>query len=223
MGSVFDASCILLAGGRSRRMGKDKGLLPLSPPTADGENCAGEERMSFAGHLLATLAPLCRETLLVVRDAEQAADYAPIVDAWQGQPPVRLVMDREQDIGPLMGLYSGLSAMQSARALVVAIDMPYVQPELAAFLLSQPHTDEHTSEETLLIPVVAGMPQVLLAVYPRSILPLIEARLHEGRRDPRSLLAMAPVRYIEEAQLRQVDPQLRSFINMNTLEDLTHL
>ncbi len=204
-------------------MGKDKGLLPLSPPTADGENCAGEERMSFAGHLLATLAPLCRETLLVVRDAEQAADYAPIVDAWQGQPPVRLVMDREQDIGPLMGLYSGLSAMQSARALVVAIDMPYVQPELAAFLLSQPHTDEHTSEETLLIPVVAGMPQVLLAVYPRSILPLIEARLHEGRRDPRSLLAMAPVRYIEEAQLRQVDPQLRSFINMNTPEDLTHL
>src|SRR5579884_440815 len=197
MGSVFDASCILLAGGRSRRMGKDKGLLPLSPPTADGENCAGEERMSFAGHLLATLAPLCRETLLVV--------------------------DREQDIGPLMGLYSGLSAMQSARALVVAIDMPYVQPELAAFLLSQPHTDEHTSEETLLIPVVAGMPQVLLAVYPRSILPLIEARLHEGRRDPRSLLAMAPVRYIEEAQLRQVDPQLRSFINMNTPEDLTHL
>jgi len=218
---VFDAACILLAGGRSRRMGTDKGLLPL--PTVTGENRSGREWMSFAGHLLATLSPLCRETLLVVRDAAQAADYAAIVDAWQGQPAARLVMDREQDVGPLMGLYSGLSAMQSARALVVAIDMPCVQPELAAFLLSQPLTCENIAEETLLIPVVDGMPQVLLAVYPRSILPLIEARLHEGRRDPRSLLAVAPVRYIEEAQLRQVDPDLRSFINMNTPEDLTGL
>jgi molybdopterin-guanine dinucleotide biosynthesis protein A len=202
-------------------MGTDKGLLSL--PTVTGENRSGREWMSFAGHLLATLSPLCRETLLVVRDAAQAADYAAIVDAWQGQPPARLVMDREQDVGPLMGLYSGLSAMQSVRALVVAIDMPCVQPELAAFLLSQPLTCENIAEETLLIPVVDGMPQVLLAVYPRSILPLIEARLHEGRRDPRSLLAVAPVRYIEEAQLRQVDPDLRSFINMNTPEDLTGL
>jgi molybdopterin-guanine dinucleotide biosynthesis protein A len=218
---VFDAACILLAGGRSRRMGKDKGLLPL--PTVTRENRAGKEQVNFAGQLLATLTPLCRETLLVVRDAAQAADYAAIVDAWQGLQAVRLVMDLEQDIGPLMGLYSGLSAMQSARALVVAIDMPCVQPELAAFLLSQPLTCENPPEETLLIPVVDGTPQVLLAVYPRSILPLIEARLHEGRRDPRSLLAVAPVRYIEEAQLRQVDPDLRSFINVNRPEDLTGL
>ena len=196
-------------------MGTDKGLLPL--PTEGKQK--DQEQLSFAAQLLATLAPLCRETLLVVRDAVQAAHYAAIVDAWRGQPPVQLVIDREPDIGPLMGLYSGLSAVQATRALVVAIDMPYVQPELAAFLLSQPLSKDMPAE-TLLVPVVDDAPQVLLAVYPRSILPIIETRLREGRRDPRSLLALAPVRYIEEAQLRQVDPALRSFINMNTPEDL---
>ena len=198
-------------------MGTDKGLLPL--PTEGRQQ--DKEQLSFAGQLLTTLAPLCRETLLVVRDATQAAHYAPIIAAWQGQPPARLVMDREPDIGPLMGLYSGLSAMQATRALVVAIDMPCVQPALAAFLLSQP-LSKAMPAETLLVPVVDCAPQVLLAVYPRAILPIIEARLHEGRRDPRSLLAVAPVHYIEEAQLRQVDPQLRSFININTPEDLTN-
>jgi molybdopterin-guanine dinucleotide biosynthesis protein A len=100
--------------------------------------------------------------------------------------------------------------------------MPFVRPELASFLLSQPPTqvDADTFIDTMLVPVVDGMPQVLLAVYPHSILPLIESRLQEGRRDPRSLLEVAPVRYITEAQLREVDPQLRSFVNINTPQDL---
>ena len=88
--------------------------------------------------------------------------------------------------------------------------MPFVQPALLSFLLNQPLSD------SLLVPVVNNVPQVLLAVYPRAVLPLIEERLHEGREDPRSLLEVAPVRYIDEAQLRQVDPGLRSFINVNT-------
>ena len=71
----------------------------------------------------------------------------------------------------------------------------------------------------MLVPIVNAIPQVLFAVYPRAILPLIEERLQAGRRDPRSLLDIASVDYIDEAQLRGIDPQLRSFVNMNTPED----
>ena len=189
---------IILTGGSSRRMGKDKALLPL--PDNEG--------VTFVEHLTTMLTTLCSEVLLVARDDVQAANYAHLIGA-------RTLTDRVADQGPLMGLWSGLSAMHNLHALVVAVDMPFVQPALLSFLLSQPLSG------SLLVPVVNTMPQVLLAVYPRAVLPFIEGRLQEGRRDPRSLLEVAPVRYIDEAQLRLVDPELRSFANVNTPGELS--
>ncbi len=197
MNQPIPSTAIILAGGYSRRMGQDKALLPH--PT--------HRYLTFVEHMVATLAPLSYEVLLVVRDEVQAAHYTFLRD-------VRVLTDQVPNFGPLMGLYTGMKAMSTSHALVVAVDMPFIQPSLISFLFSQMEGDK------LLVPVVQSTPQVLLAVYPRTVLPLIEARLQEGRRDPRSLLAVAPVRYIEEAQLRQVDPQLRSFVNVNTPEEL---
>jgi molybdopterin-guanine dinucleotide biosynthesis protein A len=192
-------ACIILAGGASRRMGKNKALLPLP----------GKEHRTFVGHLASLLASLCTEVLIVARDKENASDY-PV----QG---VQVVIDEIPGYGPLMGLYSGLKAMQAQRALVMAVDMPFVQPALVSFLLSQPLSD------SLIVPLVDNVPQVLFALYPRTVLPLIEECLRRGRRDPRSLLEVAAVQYIEEAQLRTIDPQLRSFINVNTPEELQQM
>jgi molybdopterin-guanine dinucleotide biosynthesis protein A len=118
----------------------------------------------------------------------------------------------------LMGLYSGLSAINTERALVVAVDLPFVQPALLSFLLSLPLT-----ADTLLVPLVHNIPQVLLAMYPRSVLPLIQQQLQRGRRDLRCLLEVAPVQFVEEAQLLEVDPLLRSFVNINTPEELRNI
>ena len=190
---------IILAGGRSQRMGTNKALLPLP----------GQPTETFLARLTSTLAPLCAEVLIVTRDTAQFADVA--------LPAARMVFDEKPGGGPLMGLYSGLNAVQSSTALVIAVDMPFAQPALLAFLLSQ------YQENTLLVPVVESVPQVLLALYPRSILPLIESLLQQGKRAPRALLEVAPVRYIEEAQLREVDPQLRSFVGINTPDDLREI
>lgn len=187
---------IILAGGRSQRMGTDKALLPLP----------GNAPETFLARMASTLAPLCAEVLIVARDPAQFADVA--------FPGTRMVFDQKSGGGPLMGLYSGLSAMQSTTALVVAVDMPFIQPALLTFLL------DCYRQDTLVVPVVDGVPQVLLALYPRSILPLIESLLQQGKRAPRALLELAPVHYIEEARLRRVDPQLRSFVGINTPQDL---
>ncbi len=187
---------IILAGGRSQRMGTNKALLSLP----------GQASETFLARLVSTLAPLCAELLIVARDPAQ---FAHVV-----LPDTRLVFDEKPGGGPLMGLYSGLNAMQATTALVVAVDMPFVQPALLAFLL------DCYKQDTLIVPVVEGIPQVLLALYPRSILPQIETLLRQGKHAPRALLEIAPVHYIEEAQLRQVDPQLRSFVGINTLQDL---
>jgi molybdopterin-guanine dinucleotide biosynthesis protein A len=180
-------------------MGREKGLLPLP----------GNEQYTFVERLSLTLSSQCSEVILVARDREQARLYQ--------MPNVRTVVDVVPDVGPLMGLYSGLRAMQATHALVTAVDMPLVQPAIIHYLLAFPQDD------TLLVPVVKNIPQVLFAVYPRTVLPLIEQRLQEGRRDPRSLLTLARVRYIEEAQLRLIEPQLRSFLNVNTPEELAAL
>jgi molybdopterin-guanine dinucleotide biosynthesis protein A len=188
---------IVLAGGQSRRMGQNKALLPAP----------GRERITFVEHLAALLLPLCAETLLVTRDQAAAADYAML----QG---TRIVTDLIPGGGPLMGLYSGLRATSTGHAIVLAVDMPFVQPAMLSYLLALPR------QESIIVPVVNGVSQVLFAIYPRGILPIIEARLREGRRDPRSLLDVAPVEYLDEARLRQVEPTLRSFVGVNTPEEL---
>lgn len=191
-----NSASIILAGGRSTRMGSNKAFLPFP----------GKEHLTFIEQLVSTLTPLCAETILVARDAADAANYV--------LPGVHAVTDKVPDQGPLMGLYSGLSAIHTQRALVVAVDMPFILPALVTFLLSQPQSN------SLLVPLVNNVPQVLLALYPRTILPLIEQLLQQGRHDPRSLLDEAPIQYIPEDELRSVDPDLRSFININTPEEL---
>lgn len=197
--AIEACSAIILAGGQSRRMGRNKALLPVP----------GTEQTSFVEHLATQLHTYSHEVILVARDAQQASEYAQIRN-------VRIVTDAVPAIGPLMGLYSGLLASSSAYALVTAVDMPFVSNEMLAFLLAQPYDD------ALVMPVVSDVPQVLLARYPRAILPLLETRLQAGRRDPRSLLEVAPVHYIEEAQLRTIEPELRSFINLNTPQELAN-
>ena len=181
-------------------MGKNKALLTLP----------GNQAVTFVEYLVSLLEECCSETLIVARDQANARDYV--------FPGVRVTIDETPGIGPLMGLYSGLSAIHTTRALVVAVDLPCVQPTLLSFLLSQP-----LPTETLLVPLVHNIPQVLLAIYPRSILPMVREQLLQGRHDLRCLLKVAPVQFVDEAQLRQIDPQLHSFINVNTPEELQEL
>jgi molybdenum cofactor guanylyltransferase len=203
---AFSLAGIILAGGFSRRMGSDKALLPVP----------GREQMTFIKHLTGLLITLCSEVVLVTRDEDQAAKYIQHL-ATQEAGSVRIVNDKVPAAGPLMGLYSGLCAIQASHALVMAVDMPFVHKDMLAFLLSYP------LDEALLVPIVDSIPQVLLTLYPRAILPKIETCLQNGQRDLRCLLKIVPVHYIEETQLRVVDPLLRSFVNVNMPGDLSGL
>jgi molybdenum cofactor guanylyltransferase len=191
---------IILTGGYSQRMGRDKALLPV----------ASETPLTFVEHLASLLSPICNTVHLVARDETSGRVYAalPTSQTWQ------LIYDQVPGQGPLMGLYSGLQAISSSHALVLAVDQPFVQPALLSWLHAFPLSGE------ILIPRVQGIPQVLLARYPRAVLPAIEACLKRGRRDPRALLDLVPVRFLEEDVLRTLDPELHSFLNINTPEDL---
>jgi molybdopterin-guanine dinucleotide biosynthesis protein A len=196
--SASGVAGLILAGGRSSRMGSDKALLTFP----------GASSFTFVERLVSRLAEYCMEILLVVRDEESGRVYPFASDAH-----LRLVCDQVPGQGPLMGLYSGLQACSCSHALVLAVDQPFVRSELLAWLCSFPPGSES------LVPRIQGVPQVLLARYARTLLPTIEECLQAGRRDPRALLTCAPVRFLEEEQVRTVDPDLRSFVNINTPQD----
>ncbi len=193
-------SGIILAGGRSRRMGTDKALLRFPNPNI---------HRSFLEQLVHVLKSCCSEVFIVVRDQEQASLYA--------HADAQIVLDSLPGGGPLVGLASGLQAISTDSALLVAVDMPFVTSQLLAYMIL------HYREGVTLVPLVNGHPQVTLAIYPRSILPIIEDLIGQGRRDLRGLLDVAPVSYIDGEELRVVDPQLRSFEKVNTPEELRKL
>ncbi len=200
---------IILVGGYSRRMGINKAMLPLQQGAEPKD-----APHTFVEHLVSLISPLVSELHVIARDSEDVKNYL-----FLPEDKVKLGIDMLGSFGPLLGLYSGLFALKhSERALALAVDMPLVQPEMVRFLLSQP-----VNGDELIVPRVQGIPQMLLSIYPRSILPQMMDCIHRTRFDLRALLEILPVRYIEEDELRTVDPDLHSFMNVNTPEDLANL
>lgn len=100
---------IILAGGQSRRMGRNKALIEIG-----GRKCIE--------HVLAAVQQICDEVMIIANTAD--FEYL----------GVNVYQDRIQGCGPLGGIYTGLSMSQTERNLVVACDLPCVTPELLRYL-----------------------------------------------------------------------------------------
>lgn len=101
---------IILCGGRSTRMGQDKGSLALGDET------------------------LLQRAVRVVR--EVADNVIVVARAGQGAPAgVRVVHDPVEDLGPLAGIAAGLAASHTELNIVIACDMPLIRPEVLRRLL----------------------------------------------------------------------------------------
>ncbi len=183
---------IVLAGGKSSRLGQDKALLRLTGGVTLVE--ATVER----------LRPLVDEVLVVASDGGRL-----------GQLPARVVADVFPDGGALGGIYSGLAAARHEYALVVACDMPFLNPDLLRYLLELPR-----DYDALLPRLAGGLLEPLHAAYARACCEPIRARLAAGRYRVVGFLDAVRVRYVEEPELRLLDPELRSFYNVNTPEEL---
>jgi molybdopterin-guanine dinucleotide biosynthesis protein A len=182
-------SAIILAGGRSSRMGRAKALLPF-----DGE--------PLIVHLVRRLSPMFGEVIVV---AAPDQELPPL--------PVTVVRDDVAYQGPAGGIAYGLRAASGAFAFVASCDAVFVQRPLVAHLLTL------KDDADVVVPRWAGRVQPLLAVYRRSILPQLEAQIATGELRASALLAEVRTRTVEEEAIRTLDPQGLSFFNMNTPRD----
>lgn len=178
------------AGGQSRRMGRDKGLVELGG-------------RPLALRLIDSLRDRADDVLITTNHPAAYAAFG-----------VRLAGDAEPGAGALHGLATALEAARGDRVLVVACDMPFVVPALAAHLL------ELLSEDDAAVPRRDGEFEPLLAAYRRSCLPAIRSALASGQRRVISFYPAIRVRAVDEDELHRFDPTGQSFFNVNTPEDL---
>ena len=155
---------------------------------------------------LMALAPVFSETLIVANDP-----------GLFGGLGVRVVPDsvRFRDLkGPMTGIYSGLLEACYDRAFVTGCDMPFIEPRLVVWMAGQ------LAGHDMVVPRVGGKAEPLFAFYRKTAARALEAALSRGERSLQAVLKGLDVRYAEEDEMREFDPQLCSLINVNTPDDL---
>jgi molybdenum cofactor guanylyltransferase len=183
-------SVVIQAGGASRRMGQDKGLVKL----------AGQPLVQ---HVLDRVAHLGDEVCITTN--------RPQAYAFLGLPTAS---DPEPGLGALVGLRTALQAVRGDTVLVVACDMPFLEPSLLRHLLSR------AGEADVVIPRRNGEFEPLHAVYRRSCLTALEAALARGEARMISFFPDVRLLPIDQAELASYDPEGLSFFNVNTPDDL---
>jgi molybdopterin-guanine dinucleotide biosynthesis protein A len=186
-------AAIVLAGGRSTRLGRDKASEPL----------LGRPLLQ---HVIDRVAPLVGEIVVVRAPGQQLPQIRAGV-------PIEVADDAYPGSGPLGGIFTGLLAARAARCLAVACDMPLLSPPLLAELLRR------SAGCDVVMPVLE-YPEPLHAVYARSCADAMRARLDAGQLKITGFLGAVNVCYVREAECRAIDPDLRSFVNANTEEEL---
>ena len=143
---------------------------------------------------------------------------------------VPMIGDIINQRGPLTGIFSALLNIKDDAIFVVACDMPFLNDQLMNYMvdkyrdkncvISEPITSgSEITQWDAVIPVFKGKPQPLFGIYSKNILGIIEERLNKGLKRLKDLLTEINVFYIKEEEVRQIDPEGRSFLNINTMED----
>lgn len=184
-----DLTGLVLAGGASRRMGRDKAFLELG----------GQPLIEI---VVARVAEVCKQVLIVAGDTEPYADL--------GAPVVK---DRFRGVGVLGGLHAGLKAASHELSLAVGCDMPLLSPAvLRAFAEWAKGFDVAVLRDGEHV-------EPLHAAYRRTCLPAMERAIRAGKRRIVSFFPHVRVRYVTSNEVAALDPDLRSFRNVNTPEE----
>ncbi len=190
---MMKVTSIILCGGKERRFGSNKALAVV-----------GGRRV--IDRVMERLNPLSGQ-VLVVTSAEKADLLL--------KGGAKLVIDKYPGKGPLGGIYTGLAAADFPQAIIVGCDMPFINSRLLTHML------ELAEGFDAVIPRLdEGMVEPLHAIYARTCLPEMKARLESDRLSVTRLLRELKVRYVEKAEYLPLDPQMLSFFNINYPSDL---
>jgi molybdenum cofactor guanylyltransferase len=191
-GMISDVTGILLAGGKSRRMGEDKRYLHV------GEQTLLERDLSVLRSVFHDVAiVLAQDSAVLDQDVPVLRDLVP-------------------DCGSLGGLYTGLKHAKTPHIFIVACDMPFVNAAVVQYF-----TSLKGDADIVMAKLKTGL-HPMHALYGQRCLPAIEEMIRQRDLKIQKLAAHGAlkVRLVNDADLAGVDPEGYSFINVNTPADL---
>ena len=196
-------SFILLCGGRSIRMGQDKGSMSLN----------GKPMIIY---VLETIAAVADEIIVVLRNKDQVDKYKKIIHHLKSDKTnIHIVTDILKDKGPLEGILTGLNNITSDKAMVVPCDSPFISENFVNKMFIY-------SNESNFDAFVPKWPddnlEPLHSIYKKDIKSEILKLLKEDIRDVKSLLMELNVKYID---VNSLDDTGRSFFNINRIDDIS--
>ena len=185
-----DTACcaVILAGGLNKRMnGRNKAFLKIGG-------------RSILDRLLESLQSIFFEILIVTRQPELYAGYS-----------VRVVEDIHPDRSSLTGIHAGLVRAKAEYGFMVPCDTPFLQSALVRLMLAElePGLD-------VVVPFYGGHYQPLCAIYSKKCIPVIEDQLNGGDYKIIHLFDRMNTRIVPAEKIAAVDPDLFSFLNVNT-------
>jgi len=147
-----EAEGFVLAGGKSSRMGQDKALIRFD----------GEPLILRALKQLQTVANTAR----IAANRDDLEHFAPTIK------------DRWRDSGPLAGIHAALFASAAEWNIFLPVDMPLLPTSFLQWMLNR----VQQTGALATVPTIAGIPQPLVAIYHRALLPDLEESLKSGAR-----------------------------------------
>lgn len=182
---------VILAGGENRRMPLLKAFLQI-----DGRSIIGANVELLKGIF---------DRIIISTNDPEIYFYLDVL----------LVGDIMEERGPMTGILSALSLPGVSEAFVTACDMPFINGILTRYMM-----DRWEGGRDALIPVFDKKPQPLFGIYSKKIAAGMQESIKKGERGLTDFLKGRNVLYIEEKEVRSIDAEGRSFVNINTIDDL---
>ena len=128
-----------------------------------------------------------------------------------------MVVDIIKDIGPLGGIYTGLTHIRGENGFFVACDMPFLNASLIR------HMTTICEGFDVTVPKLSGKLHTLHAIYHKDCLPHIEDLIEKRDHKVAHFFGKVKVQYLTQKEIERFDPDLLSFFNVNTREDFEKL
>jgi len=187
---IGDITGVILAGGKSSRFGVNKALLEIN----------GSKLIDRVTGLLISIF----ERVILITNSPDEYLYLGL--------PIR--EDLIKGLGPIGGILTGLEDINDEAGFFIACDMPFVSEDLIRYIVSV------RGGFDAVVPKIDWKIEPLHALYRKSCLPVIRGLIASGVYQTIKAFDMLNVRYLNEAEIRANDPQMRSFFNVNSPEEL---